>query len=310
MGHSRAGIRTFALATKGTLTTTPTNVVVGGLRKSGKLEILPLNELKTQLNQFIPNLTNFKFESTTFQAMLTTLSNLHNLVLNGCDAQLITVPQTSGSLSSGGVFNFVGDNYPGLGFEFVISKDERSAKIMLEVGVEDHQRDELLTQSLANTPLDLSAYGNGLSVKDCSKYVSPAFISAKYNSQDVFAKDELMDYKLTIKTKSTGKSAYNRDRNNYYSVIFEITGTDARISKLQSEYGLGRCLSLELKQRFDPDTNDVFEFEPGVLHKREETTIGDDDRFLKVIYEADIPVGDVTFGDLEGSDPHKITFNG
>lgn len=311
MADARPGIRTFALATKGTLTTTPTNVVVGGLRNAGKLEVTPLNQLATQLNQFVPNLTNFKFESTTFQASLTVLQNLHNLIMNKCDAQLITVPQTSGAASSGGIFNFVGDNYPGLGYEFEISKAQRSAKVMLEVGVEGYQRDELFTQSLTNTALDLSAYGDGLYVKDPTLYVPPAFITAKYNTNDIFAKDELIDWKLVIKTKNTGKSAYNRDRNNYYTITFEITGTDARISKIQSAYSSGLANALEVTQRFDATHNDVFEFEAGVLHQRlDPVNIGDDDRNLKLVYEGDIPVGDITFGDLEGTDPHKITFNG
>lgn len=303
---SIAGIRHLAVCKKGTLTTTPTNVVISGLRNNGVLTIETFNDIKTVLNQSLRNMMNVNFESTTFQASLLTLKNLIECVKNGSDAQLITVPE-SGS-GSANVFQFAGDNYPGLEFEFTITPKERSCKIILEFA--NHEADilGLITAALTNTPVDFSAEGTGKYLISNSKYVAPAFVSAKHNTVSLLPKDELKDYKLTIKTKDSGKTAYNRARVNYLSVSAEITGYDATISKINTLISQGDLEAVELKQKFDLSNDDTFSFLQTVLGRKEKINIADDDRSVTLTYEADISIHDVAFsGDVAGV-PHNVTF--
>ncbi len=305
MARRQFGIRTIFLCTKGTLLTTPTNVVVAGYRGECNLTIEDFNEIKSVLNQNLGNMKNFKIETPTFQAKLEVFKNLHTLISTGADAQLISVPQVAGAVSSGGIFNMYGNNNPGLGFELLITPKERSIKLTLEVAMPEDEALEIITESLTNVPKNLSTFGSGAYGVNAAKRALPKFISAYNGNGFLLAdRDELMDYKISIKTKDSGKNAYNKDQVNYYSILFEITGSDATISNIYNQTLMNRDAELVVLQN-DGVHDDEFHFNTGVLGRKDKIEIGDTKGALTLSYEADIPVPDVS---IIGTDPHLITF--
>lgn len=305
MARRQFGIRTIFLCTKGTLLTTPTNVVVAGYRGVCDLVYEDYNEIKTVLNQLLANMSNFKIETPSYQAKLEVLKNLHALITADADAQLISVPQTAGSASSGGVFNFAGNNNPGLGFEFLITPKERSVKLLLEMATHSDESLAIITQALTNVPRVLSSYGSGAYGVDAAKRPSPIWVSATMGGTSILNRDEIMDYKISIKTKDSGKNAYNKDQVNYYSLLFEITGSDATIGNVYNKLLVAKDSAVVVTQKYDASNNDVFTFNTGVLGRKDKVEIGDQKGSLTLTFEADIPVPDMS---IPGVDPRAVTF--
>lgn len=307
MARRQFGIRTIFLCTKGTLLTTPTNVVVGGYR--GECDLVydeEFNKITTVLNQALVNMADFKIETPSYQAKLEVLKNLLALMTAGADAQLISVPQTAGSVSSGGVFNFNGNNNPGVGFEFAITPKERSVKLMLELATYLDEALTIITQAGTNVPKDLSTYGSGAYGVSSAKRPAPIWVDATIGGTSFLGgRDELMDFKIGIKSKDSGKNAFNKDQVNYCSLNYEITGSDATISNIAAKLGISREAAVVITQKFDATNNDVFTFNAGVFGTKFKVDIGDQKGSLVISGEADIPLPDIS---ITGVDPHAITF--
>ena len=305
MARRQFGVRTIFLCTKGTLLTTPTTVVVAGYRGECNLEITDHNEIKTVLNQALSNMMNFKIETPSYQAKLEVLKNLLTLMTAGADAQLISVPQTAGSVSSGGVFNLVGNNNPGVGFEFTITPKERSVKLLLEMATYYDEGLSIITQASTNVPEDLTTYGSGAYGVSSAKRPSPIWMGATMGGASILNRDELMDYKIVIKSKDSGKNAFNKDQVNYCSLLFEVTGSDATISNAYDKLLIAKDAAVTVTQKYDVSNNDLFTFNTGVLGRKDKIEIGDNKGSMVLTFEADIPLPDIT---ITGVDPHAITF--
>lgn len=305
MAKRQLGIRTIYLCDYNSLLTTPVNPLVMGYRGNCEMSIEDHQEIKTVLNQTLSNMMNFKVETPSFQATLSMLKTLLGFVSSNCDAQLITVPQTVGSASSGGIFNFTGNNYPGLEFEMTITPKERICKITLEFATHRDEGLTIITQALTNVPKDLSSLGTGKYGVSNVKRIPPVFVSALMNGTAICPRDEIKDYKLVIKSKDSGKMAYNRANVSYVSALFEITGADATVNNIYNKYLIAKESSLVLTQKYDSSNDDVFTFNAGVLGRKEKSIIGDDKGELTLTFEADIPLPDIS---ITGTDPHAITF--
>lgn len=304
------GIRTFFLCTKGTLLTIPANVIVGGHRGDCNLNWKPVDPTVTVLDHDLVNDILFNMTAPSYQANLAVLQAAHNLILNGADMQLITVPQTAGvgNESSGGVFNFNGDNFPGFEYEFTLTPKERSIKIITEFSTPENEAQALIVGSLTNVPKNLSTYGNGSYALDNAKRIPPIFVSIFSNASALLSREELLDYKITIKTLDSGKSAYKRADVHYYSVLAEITTSNAVVSALNSIMNTPRYADLAITQRYDASNNDVFNFANYALQRKEEVEIADKKRALKLVFKGNTSVQNVTFGNIVGTIPHLMSF--
>lgn len=294
---STVGVNHIVLCKRDTLLTTKYWLFVAGHRDNAELIESNYQPLKTIRNKTIDVLKNFKLSNKSFMATLGRMWYLDQMVkTGGCDAQIVLTPQIGGGESSGGVFNFTGeDSFFGLMFEYLISNKERSVKYDIEVAMEPYLATSLKSQSLINTPIDISNYGPGNTGEDYNSSPQPSWVSLKEAGIDLFKKSELVEYSCLISTKETEKSAYNRSKVHYYSFKVEVTGTDATISKLLEVQARAKSNSLVLTQRFNAQFNDVLTFNQGVLARNEDPVFSDDKRHLKVTYEAEIPLGKLIF---------------
>jgi len=288
MAKRQLGIRTIYLCTKGTLASTPTNPIYFGYRNAAEMTIEDHNEIKTVLGQVLSNMTNFKVELPSHEAPFSSLSTLLGFLTSGCDAQIISVPQTSGSVSSGGVFNFNGNNFPGLGFEFTITPKERTLKITLEFATPRDEGLAIISASLTNTP-KVTGYGY-----QAAKRIAPCYISALIDVDSYWDRSEIKDYKVVLKTKDSGKTAYNRDDVNYLTMSYEITSRNAVISELYNILNTDKQAALILSEKYSSSINDVITVNEGVLGRKEKISLGDEKGEYTLSFEGDVPVSDVT----------------
>lgn len=303
--ESTVGVKTIMMCSKDTLLTTRQHLFVAGHRD--KAEFIEGNHipLKTVRNKTLEVLKNFKLTNKSFMATIGRFWYLDQMAKQGgCDAQIVFTPQINGGPSSGGVFNFIGEDYFfGLMFEFLISNKERSLKYDLEVAMEPYLATSLKTQSLLNAPIDISNYGHGNTGETYNFVVQPSWLSLTEGGVNLFKKSELVEYNCLISTKETEKTLYNRSKVDYYSIKVDITGTDATITKLLETQARYKSNELKLTQRFDAQYNDVLTFQSGVLSRVEDPVLADDKRHLKVSYEGEIPKGKL----LVSPDAHGIT---
>jgi hypothetical protein len=130
---------------------------------------------------------------------------------------------------------------------------------------------------------------------DLTLYRAPYYLEIEYpTGQEIFSKTEIIDRKLTIKTKGK-KSIYNQSIVDYLSCTLELTARDAGITKFISEMDKSMSSAITWKEQNNDTFFDQFVFAANALTVKNEFKIDDSERQLKVILEGDIPVWDATF---------------
>jgi hypothetical protein len=297
---SRAGLKQIVLCDSGTLLTTPVNALAAGLRNTAAMERTPFKEVKDYRNRALKNMINFKIEWESLQPTMLMLKSLTGWLNLNCDAQVVTVAQSSGG--SGDVYQFTGLNKAGLDYEYIISSDKRSLKPALEVAME-YDRAKTFIDSADNlSPVSFSGIsGEGV---DFTKYRAPYFLSFEApKTAAVFGAPDLVERSYSIKTKNK-KSIYNASIVDYLTFEFSITARDASIAKQIELLSRDVAPSIYIKEQNSGSFYDAFDFNAGVLTLHDEFKDGDDDRSLKLTFGADVPVGDISFqfGALYGGD--------
>lgn len=286
---SKTGIKIIYLTERGKLLTAPVYEFFAGLRDKSEMVISDFNPLKTIRGVHLPVLKNFKISGKTYQATLENLAKFLYYVSNGgCEAQIVAQPQ-SAAASSGGVFNFNGDNFLGTGFKFLINNKERSLAFDLEMATDIYEASNILTQSLLNSIIGEAGVNRNL-------YYAPHFHSLSFNSVNVFNKDELIEWSFAMETKETEKTAYNRSKVDYLKLNISAKGTDATITKVITAINTNTLSSLIFRSKVAESIEDVFTINANVIAQKEEVTIGDDTRNMLVSWEAEVPIANVSVG--------------
>ena len=241
----RAGFKQIGLCDAGTLLTTPTTPLVIGLRQAASLDMEPFKSVKDYRERELPNKTNFKFGGESLQTTIKVLKQLIGFVNLNADAQIQTTPQ-SATAGSEDVFQFVGDNKLGVGFEYMITADKRSCKIMLEGAMEDDRAKTLIDAADTNSLANLGIAGEGV---DFTKYRAPYFLAFEFpKSTALITPNDIIERKLTIKTKGK-KDIYNKDIVDYLAVELELTGKNATITDIMNLYNKTLGASILIKEK-------------------------------------------------------------
>lgn len=290
---SRAGIKQIVLCDLGTLAGSPANAVAMGLRNNGTMEITPFKTIKDYRNRELPNMDNVKIEAESFQPSMRMLKKLIDFTNHNCDLQVTSVKQEA-SASSDDVYRFTGDNSPGLDFELVYTPDKRSIKVTLERAYPKEIIDALLnvfeTQGAATIPGLANEEG-----VDFSRYRFPYTLAIESPSASQICPDSSFESrKLTIKTKGK-KSAFNSSFIDYLTVSIELSTRDSSIAKMIAQRNKGVSPSFCWKESNGGIYYDAFEFSAGILAQKSELKNSDEERLIKIVYEADIPIYDLSF---------------
>ncbi len=288
---SRAGIKQIVLCGPGTLSGTPANPVPIGLRGTGTMEITPFKTVKDYRGRELPNMDDVKIEAESFQPSLRMLKQLIEFTNHNCDAQVTSVKQ---NLSAGEVYRFEGENSPGIDFELIYSADKRSIKVTLERAYPAGVLASILSESAllgaAIIPGLLNEEG-----KDFSRYRMPYTISIESPAETLICADTDFDSrKISIKSKGK-KSAFNSSFVDYLTVSIELSTRNSSIASLLEQRNKGISPFIKWKESNGGNYYDAFEIAAGVLAQKTELKNSDDERLIKIVYEADIPIYDILF---------------
>jgi hypothetical protein len=204
-----------------------TNVFGFGVRQNGSLVGNHFQEIRDNKNRVFPNLFNFKLDMPTMQidnplligALITAAKN------GGAAVACVTsgvsrsaAPYTVGS-SAGGIFVFDADNSLGIDFELKFGLKERLCTVNFErafkygttanSGGDSHY--EIIEAAATNSLKWVTdTLPNVIVANVIDEFVSPDFIPTGSLSSlsDAFADMNLVDFSLSIKTKSS-KNGFN-----------------------------------------------------------------------------------------------------
>lgn len=310
MAITRAGLKAIFLTKYGQIEqSNPSYPFALGLRSAGELLFSPVNEVKDYRERSLRNMQKIKVTSSTFQAGL---SDLKTFIEQYCadgkvDSQVVLVDKWSNGDNK--LFQFEQEHALGFDFEYMISEKEKSCAITLEADLEYLQArtalDSAQVQTL-NPWLANSNNGAGSAGIQFSKYSSQFLTQVKSPSgNDLFPKDSIVSRKLSLKTKGS-KTAYGRTVVDYVTVSFEIVSRDATIEMYQGIMGRDQEAYLKLVEQTGVNKSETFEFQTGALTFSNEFKRGDSDAYSKVVYSADVPLGNITF-DLSDSNNPKMT---
>lgn len=213
---------------------------------------------------------------------------------NGVDAEILgeaTAVTTWDPLvrTFGGCYRFDGNKFLGLDAEYQMTKDERVAKIMLEVKLPKVLSKLLQDDAVTNTPLTIA----NLDDYSVSEMNSPYLESVKYGEgtgTDLFAIDNILDMNLTLKTKGR-KNIYDRTIVDHISVDGQFTVAEANKDKLQAwENILDANPRIVIKQNNGGGKYEEHIFQAKTLSLKTDFEISDEKREVKIYLAGDIPV--------------------
>ncbi len=291
MSRSIAGLKQILLCDSGTLLTVPTNPHVAGLRNAATMARTPFKDVKTYLNQSLRNMINFKIDFESLQPSLGKLKSMIGWANLNCDAQIVTSPQSIGGSSD--VYQFIGVNKLGLDFEYLITADKRSMKTTLEAAME-YNRAQAMVDS-ADTTAAIAVAGITGAGNDYTKYRAPFFLAFEApQATALFAAQDLTERSFSIKTKNK-KDLYNTSMVDYLTFNFTIAARDASVAKQVVMMSKDMSPNILVKEQNNSPFYDAFDFNAGVLSLVDEYNDADEARAIKLIFSADVPIGDITF---------------
>ncbi|HEX3075149.1 MAG TPA: hypothetical protein VHP30_16155 [Ignavibacteriales bacterium] len=281
---------------------TPENPIALGFRGEAKLDVTPFKTVKEQGGGELPNMRNFKFEAESYQPTMKMLSSMIGWLNLNCDTEVCTSKQP-GAAPKADVYKFMGDNRLGLGFEYTISGDKRSLKVMCEGALEEDKAKTFIDSADSVTPATVTltnAEGN-----DFALYRAPYFLMLEYDALQqgetdpndkkiVIDSRDIISRAFTIKTIST-KDIYNSDIVNKLEFNLEIVARSASVGTILKNLGKNRAAALTMKEKNKDNFYDAFQFADGVLIRADEYTVGDKERQAKISFKREVSVYDVTF---------------
>jgi hypothetical protein len=286
----------------------PVNPIPLGFRGEAKIEATPFKTVKEQGGGELPNMRNFKFEAESYQPTMKMLKSLIGWLNLNADVEVITARQSAGA-AHGDVFKFIGDYLLGLGFEYTISGDKRSAKVMFEGAFEEDRALALINTAI--DPATVPAVIDGLDNPEGNSfelYRSPYFMSLKYNGADEVQVRDIISRTFTIKTISS-KDIYNSDIVNKLEFSLEVVTRNASLDAIKKNLEKGRSLSLVMREKNKEGFYDEFNFAPGALIRLDEFSIGDNERQSKITLKREVSLYDIDFlfGEGNGGDAEDLT---
>ena len=293
MSIARIGIQRMAIWDKPNV---KSSIIPLFQRGKGKLTIAEKQDLKDYRSRVIPTLTNVKIEAEEYGVALPLLNTLlTHAGNNGVSAEVVGVKTAAATYD--GAYKFIGNNYVGLDFEYQATGKERKCALTLEADYDPAIIDAIINDAKTNTYETLS--GVTISEYDNTILRSPAFQGVYYyytggSSTLMFAKDELKEYKYSLKTVGE-KSAYGRTVIRALEIGIELTIYKANKSDLQALHVLGLNPSITLILTNTLTTVERHTFAEGMLSLRREYTIGDDERVTKVLLAGEVELANVAY---------------
>ncbi len=290
---AKVGINRIGFAKKGSLLTTPTNIVLIGGKYPSELVITDHETEEDYRGRPTRNKLNAKITAKSNQPNLLKLKNIIDVYCDegGADAELLAVPQSTGV--DGGCFQFLGasEKHIGIDFEYLMSNEERSLSVMAEVALEYPEMKSLIDAADNNTQAVWGVTNNGVDLL-LKRY--PYFSELKIATVDIFAKDEYISYRMQLSTDSD-KTIWNRNDVKYIKIEIEATGRKATIQSIVDRLNFSPYAEVVVKQMTGATTYEKFVFQAGVLTPKTEFKISDTERYSKITLMGKVPIKNFSY---------------
>jgi hypothetical protein len=288
MAYAVPGIKHIALCKKGTLLTTPTNILIIGSRNNEELNIN--DETQDDVLER-PHIIKRTFKTAEIESRQPTLKDLQNLITfradQGCDAEILAQPQTSGV--DGGCFQFTGNNYMGFKSKYEIAPDKRILAVQLGVSLNPIDAKTLIDAADNATPASLGITNNGI---DNSLIRFPWL---KYVG--TFTQDDIIDYSFLLEETGDNEKLNGRFIGDYIKATISFTFRSATIANMVTEMNEAEGISLTFQQdtSASSSTYEKFIFNSLVLRKKTERKIEAKERYIKATYTGNFTRSQIAF---------------
>ena len=190
----------------------------------------------------------------------------------------------------GGRFRFDGSRFMGLDVEYIMTKDERLAKLIFETKLSKVASQTLIDEAQTNTIVDIGSItpDNYSPAEAAGAYLE----SVKYGASlvDLFDVANLLDMNFTMKTKGR-KSINDRSLCDYISVDGQFTVAEANKDKLQEwENILDANPKISIKQNDGAGKYEEHIFTAKSLSIKHDFEVSDEKREVKIYLAGDIPL--------------------
>lgn len=298
---SQVGIRTIALCDKGTLLTSPTNIIVFGSRNNEELNINDVSENDVRDR---PLTTKVRFETPYLESRQPQLNHLEDLFktyrdAKGCDAEILGEVQSSGV--DGGCFQFAGANYMGYRAKYEITPKKRVLAVQLGVSLEPLTAKALIDASDSNTPATLGITNLGIDT-DQIRYPWPAITTATMKPASTFDPADILDYSLLLEEEGEEEQLNGRFLGDWVkaTLMFKIKGLSVASMVADMVEAAGVAISMQHDTALASATYEKFVFNQYVLNKTRQRTINNKERHVIQTYTGKFPKGNMAFSYLVG----------
>lgn len=288
----RAGVRQAFTTQKGQLhLANPQGLIPVGYNSDGDFMIdeKPVADYR---DRHLPNMTNFNYRAVSKQPTMSMLAWFIFDYHRGCEAQITLEKETSGT--TGGVYNFDGENHMGIDFEWRENSEERSCEFTLEVDLENEVAMQVIQSASVNTPRDLNALGLGHRGQSLSNYRAPfPGVNESPIGTPLCNNEEILSKEFRIKNITT-KRYRNRSRTvwiNFYIRLLLDRSANFQLIELFSKQ---RNAAVKLSERNTLSSSFTYTFNEGVLFRKNKLDLDKSKKEVEAVFEANVAIADIT----------------
>jgi len=313
------GIKSIAMCDKGTLLTTPTNIIVLGGRNNEELNI---NDIAQDDVRERPHIIKRRFETPIIENRQPQLNHLEDLLktyrdVQGCDLEIYCEPQTTGV--TGGCFQFTGDNYVGYKATYEMTPEKRILGVQFGVSLEPLAGKALVDAADSNTAAVLGITNNGIN-RAQERYPWPKLSTSTFKPSSVFNPEELLDYSLLLEEIGEDDKLNGRFIGRYVRATLMFKFASATIANMVSDMAdsAGVALTFQQDTSASSTTFEKFSFAEYSLRKKVERKIEAKERYIMQTYTGLFPKANIAFSftapngggtSADGTEGGTVTFS-
>ena len=293
---AQPGIKHIAMCDKGTLLTSPTNIVILGTRNNEELNI---NDIEISDVRERPLITKVRFETPMLENRQPQLNHLEDLfktyrAAQGCDAEILCEPQSSGS--DGGRFQFGGTNYLGYKAQYEINPEKRVLGVQFGVSLDPITAKALIDASDSNSAASLSVTNNGINpAQERFPWITAS--TSTFKPAATFEPEELLDYSMLLEEVGEEDKLKGRFIGDYIRATLMFKFRNATIANMVADMADSAGVSISFQQDTSGSsaTFEKFVFNQYVLRKKVERKIEAKERYIMQTYTGIFPRGNMAF---------------
>lgn len=275
----------------------------------------------------LPLYTKFNLKFDSYNMGRTGLPSIYHLLPmavadNDKPLCLEVVTQGGSSTTYDGVYQFLNTNNLGVDFTYTFSDKERMVSMEFNGKMEKDVANALITAAKTNTPINHAARNitaTGSFRQD--QWQTPYLEFVKYDPSGatgetvIVSQQDIISRNFTVKTTGR-KTLYDKSINDYFDVNLELVIADASATKIETWHNMTTDVDFApkiiLKEKNYDGGSETHTFEAGTLTLTSETTIADDKRQLKLVFNGKIPTSNVVFAGtyvVESAYNYTITYS-